>query len=355
MRGLAVMLLIFYFLAVPVCAAEIMDTSPVEKALPDRAREIIGDMDISSMNAEGLISRLGEYIKSHVKAELAAVLRPVSAAIAAAILCSVGESLQIKKDINYVNLAACLVTAVAALGDVNSVAAMGRETMVEMHEFSKVLLPTLCSAAAAAGAVGSSAAKYAATAMFMDILLGAAKSLLLPLLGAYMAALVASAATGDGRLKGIVKLMKWLCTRAMAALTALFGFLLGFSGLSASGADAAAVKTAKALISSFVPVVGKMVAGASESLAAGAGLIRNAVGLFGLGAVMALCMAPFLAIGLRYLLFKAAAAVIGQIAGERIGSLVEGIGSAYGMIMGLVGTGAVFMFISVISLVRTVV
>ena len=98
-----------------------------------------------------------------------------------------------------------------------------------------------------------------------------------------------------------------------------------------------------------------MVAGASDTLAAGAGLIRNTVGVFGLGAVLALCAAPFVAIGLRYLLFKAAAAVVGPVAGEKIGSLVEGIGSVYGMLLGLVGTGAVFMFISIISLIRTVV
>lgn len=355
MRKALLIFMLIFALAIPAHASDLMDTTPLESALPPSAGEIMGGLGTENISAEGILDRTWDYIKRHIKSELAAVLRPVGAVVASALLCSVGESVQIKKEIDYVNLAACLAISVAALGDVNSVAAMGRQSLVEMHEFSKVLLPMLSSAAAASGALGSSAAKYAASALFMDMLMGAAKNLLMPVVGAYTAALVASAATGDGRLKGAVKLMKWLCTKALILLVGAFSFFLSFTGLTATGADAAAAKTAKALLSSFVPVVGKMVAGASESIAAGMGLIRGAIGLFGLGAVIALCAAPFLAIGLRYLLFKAAAAVVGLIAGERVASLVDGIGTVYGMVLALVGTGAIFMFISVMSFVRTVV
>ena len=350
-----ILLLIFFIAILAVPAGAAYGSGEVEGALPGSAEEIMGDMSPESFSAQGLMERLWAYISGNLRGELRAVLRPVAAVVATALLCSVGENMQLKKEINYVNLAGCLAIAAAALGDVNSVAAMGRQALSDMQDFSRVLLPVLTSASAGAGAVGSSAAKYAATALFMDLLMAAASNILLPLLGAYTAALVASAATGDGRLKGAVKFMKWLSKLCLTALVSVFTFYLGLTGIAASGADAAASRAAKAIIGNFVPVVGKMVAGASDTLAAGAQLIRNAVGVFGLGAVLALCAAPFLAIGLRYLLFKAAAAVVGLVAGDRIGSLVEGLSSAYGMLLGLVGTGAIFMFISILSLIRTVV
>ena len=74
-----------------------------------------------------------------------------------------------------------------------------------------------------------------------------------------------------------------------------------------------------------------------------------------MGAVIAVCAAPFLVIGLRYIVFKAVASVVSVIAGERLGSFVDGIGQAYGMLLGLVGITAMFMFISIFSLIRTVV
>ena len=90
----------------------------------------------------------------------------------------------------------------------------------------------------------SSAAAYAASALFMDMLLSAAESLLLPAVGAYTALLLASSALGDGRLKAAVKLLKWVCTRSLCALAALFSFVLGFTGLASGTVDAAAAKTA---------------------------------------------------------------------------------------------------------------
>ena len=343
----------FVFSAVNASAA--FDGSKLENALPPAANEILGDASVDTANADGILSRLGNYIKKNIRNEFVSALRPVCSIIAAAVVCTLADGIQTKKEFDYVNLAACLFVAVGSIGDVNSVASLSGQAVREMHEFSLVLLPMLSSAAAAAGAVSSAAAKYAATALFLDMMLSAAEKLLLPILGAYIAALLASAATGDGRLKGVVKLMKWTSKRSLICIVSVFTFYLSISGIASSGADAAAVKTAKALIGSFVPVVGKMVAGASESLAAGAGIIRNSIGLFGLGGVLALCAAPFLEIGIRYLLFKAVASVVSVIAGERLGSFVDGIGQAYGMLLGLVGTTAVFMFVSILSLIRTVV
>ncbi len=349
------LLVILAFIFSPFTTLAAFDGSKLEDALPPSANEIIGGAGVESLNPDGLFERIGNYIKENIRSELKAALAPACSIISAVIICTLAEGFQSKKEFDYVNLAACLFIAIGAFGDVNSVASMGRQAVEDMHEFSLVLMPMLSSAAAAAGAVSSAAAKYAATALFLDLMLSAAEKLVLPMLGAFSAALLASAATGDGRLKGVVKLMKWTSKKSLICIVSVFTFYLSVTGIAASGADAAAVKTAKALLGSFVPVVGKMVAGASESLAAGAGVIRNSIGIFGMGGVIAVCASPFLVIGLRYLIFKAVASVVSVIAGERLGAFVDGIGQAYGMLLGLVGTTAIFMFISIFALIRTVV
>jgi len=356
LKKLAVVLFVIAaFVFVPTCVSAAFEGSELEKALPESAGEILGASTVEGASADGILAGLSDYLKNNIRKELSSALRPVCSIIGASVICSVADGLQIKKDFDYVNLTGCLLVTVGSVADVNSVASMGRQAVMDIHEFSLVLLPMLSSAAAAAGAVSSAAAKYAATALFMDIMLSAAEKLMLPVLGAYIAATVSSAAIGDGRLKGVVKFMKWTSKKSLICVVSIFTFYLGVTGIAASGADAAAVKTAKAVIGSFVPVVGKMVAGASDSIAAGAGLIRNSIGIFGLGGVLAACAAPFLSIGLRYLLFKAIASVVSVMSNERLGSLVDGIGQAYGMLLGLVGTTAIFMFISILSLIRTVV
>ena len=348
-------ILLFFLLLLSTPAMASYGSENVANALGGTASEIMGNMDLSSFSAEGLARSIWDYISRHLNLELKNALKPVAVLVAVSVLCSMGDGLQRKKELDYVNLAGVMAIALAAVKDVNSVAAMARSALLDMQEFSRVLLPVLASASVSAGAISSGAVKYSAAALFMDLLISAAFKLLLPLLGAYIASLLASSATGDGRLKGTVKLLKWFSKLAMTALVSVFTFYIGIAGIASSGADAAASKAAKAIIANFVPVVGKMVSGASDTIAAGAMLIRSSAGVFGLGAVVALCAAPFLAIGVRYLLFKAVSAVICLVSGERISSLVDGLGNVYGMLLGLVGTGAVFMFISILSLIRTVV
>jgi stage III sporulation protein AE len=101
-------------------------------------------------------------------------------------------------------------------------------------------------------------------------------------------------------------------------------------------------------------VVGSIIADASETVLAGASILRNAIGIFGLLAVIATCILPFLRLGANYLLYKAAAGLSGAIADSRITKLVNAVSTAFGMMMGLVGATAMMLFISIISVIKVV-
>ena len=119
--------------------------------------------------------------------------------------------------------------------------------------------------------------------------------------------------------------------------------------------DAAAAKTVKAVLSTALPVVGKLLSDASEALVAGAGLLRGTVGVYGMLITLGAVCFPVLRLGLRWLLFRAAAAVCAGIAGERQGQLISRLSAVYGLLLGLIAVAAAAEFLSIISLIRTVV
>jgi len=101
--------------------------------------------------------------------------------------------------------------------------------------------------------------------------------------------------------------------------------------------------------------VGGIVADAAETVLAGAMLVRNGIGVAGLLAVLAVCLIPILQLGAHYLMFKAAAGISGALTDSRIGGLIDNLGTAFGMVMGLTGAGAMMMFFSIISMMRMVI
>ncbi len=247
-----------------------------------------------------------------------------------------------------------IAIAAVAVTDVGSFLKLGSETITELSTFSKVLLPTLTAAAAASGAVTSAAVKYAATALFIDVLITIAERFIVPLIFAYTAAVIANAAIGGDELQGAVNALKWIAVTTLSAILLVFIAYLSISGVISGTADALTSRVAKTTLSTILPVVGSIISDAASSIIAGAGMLRNAVGVFGLLVISAICLTPFIRLGVQYLCYKLAAAVTATVSGGRISKLIGGIGTAFGIMMGLTGSMAVLLYFSIISLIQAV-
>ena len=244
-----------------------------------------------------------------------------------------------------------MAVAAIAITDANSLIGMGREALEHMQAFSKLLLPAVAAAAAAAGSPGGAAARDLVTMLFSDVLITVITSLLLPLLYLYMAACVGHAALGNEGLKRVASAIKWAVTAALCAILLIFVGYLTVSGAVAGTADAAAVKAAKFAMSSVVPVVGGILSDAAETVLAGAGILKNVVGVFGMLVVLGICLVPFLQLGIHYLAYKFTAALSAAGSGGRVAGLIDQIGGAFGLVLGMTGSCALLLLISMVSAV----
>ena len=107
-------------------------------------------------------------------------------------------------------------------------------------------------------------------------------------------------------------------------------------------------------ISRAIPVVGSILADASETVLAGAGVLRGTVGATGLLVVLAICLTPFLRLGVQYLLYKGTAALCATIVQPELAHLVDAIGSAFGLVLGMTGAAALILMVSVVSAILAV-
>ena len=358
------LLLLWPVLILPAKAAAqeeetaLVDTQALEAAMPDEAASALEDVDLQDGSGladalesvlEGAFSGLGNVLKSG--------LRSAGLMIVIAMFCALLSALyggEASSTPRYVHLVGTMGIAAVALSDISGFIGLGQSTMTELSEFSRALLPTLSSTAALSGAVTSAAAKYAASALFMEILITLSLRVLLPMIYAYVAALIGTAATGSEALAGVAKLIRWAAVTALTLTMTVFIGFLGLAGFISSATDEYGSRFVKSAVSAALPVVGSMLADAAGTVVAGAGLIKNTIGLVGMLAVLAVCIVPVLRLGLQYLLYKCAAGISGILADKGLTELMNGIGSAFGMILGMTGSCAVMLFISVLSCMRVV-
>ena len=95
-------------------------------------------------------------------------------------------------------------------------------------------------------------------------------------------------------------------------------------------------------------------ADASVSVLAGAGALKGTVGAAGLIVVLAICLTPFLRLALQYLVYRGAAALCATVAQPKLSGLIDAIGSAFGLVLGMTGAGALVLLVSLVSAIGVV-
>ena len=178
---------------------------------------------------------------------------------------------------------------------------------------------------------------------------------LLPLVYFYVAASAADAMLPGNPLKRIAAGIKKVVTWALTGALVLFTGYLTISGAAATSADALTLQVTRTVISTAVPVVGGIISQASGSVLSGAGLLKNSIGIFGMLAVLATCLTPFLRLAVQYLLYKITAFLAGTAGNGTLVELVDALGSAFGLMLGMVGSCALLLLISITSSVSVVI
>lgn len=352
-----IMLMLFFMLLLTANAKAAALPQDLTDALPSAAGEILEDGDLSGPEGfSGGIGRILELARREIGTILRQRVRGAASVLLVVALCGAVESFYQgeRSAALYLPMAGALSVTVLTAGSLDTLIGLGAETIGELNLFSKALLPTLAAATAASGAVTTATFQQVSTVFFVDLLLNLIHGLLLPLVYLYIGALTAASCMPENRLgsiaEGLKKVITWLLTSALLLFTVYLSVVRVISG----AADGTTVKVTKAAISGVVPVVGGIIAEATETVLAGAGMLKNTIGVFGMLAILAACVYPFLQLGIQYLLYKLTAFLAGALGSPGLCKLIDGLGGAFGLVLGMTGSCALLLLVSVLSSVAAV-
>ena len=300
-----------------------------------------------------ILARVPEVLEELLTAGLRTALKLLSVVLLCAFGSGMGTAGQ-QNTLAGIRLAGALSITALTMTDISAMIGLGRDTIGRMDIFSAVLLPVMAVLSAASGGVTASALRQSATVLFSKGLVSAMNTILVPLVYAYVCVSCAQAAAGNPGLDKLARGIKSIVTGCLTLLLLIFVGYLTASGAVAGSVDVSRVKAARMAISRAIPVVGSILADASETVLAGASVLRGTVGATGLLVVLAICLTPFLRLGTQYILYKGTAALCATVAQPELARLIDAIGSAFGLIMGMTGAAALILLVSVVSAVLSV-
>ena len=345
MKRLIRLFLIVLVLAMPVSALEI--TAP---EVPEAGRELMPS-GTSSFGA-GLLEVLQDAI-GYFQPELQQAGGVCACVIGVVMVTSILETLPGSRP-GTVELAGTVAIAVLLLNASDTLIGLGTETVRQVSEYGKLLLPVMTAAMAAQGGVTTASALYTGSAFFNSLLSGLIVSVLTPMVYLFLALSVCGGAVGEDTLKKLRDSAKGAMVWTLKTILYIFTGYIGITRVVSGTTDAAALKAAKLTISGVVPVVGSILSDASEAVLVGAGTVKNAAGIYGLLAVLAVWLGPFVKIGTHYLMLKLTAGLCGIFGNKRMSELVNDFSVAMGFVVAMTGAVCLMLMISTVCFMKGV-
>ena len=345
MRKLVMIALFISILVIPVRALDY--TAP---EVPGSAKELM-PAQIETFG-QGLWKVVSSAI-GKLQPSIANACRTCVSLIAVVLLVSVVQGIS-EKNKGVLELVATLGIAGILLYQTGSLIQLSSQTVTELSEYGKLLLPVMTAALAAQGGATTSAALYGGTAAFNALVCSAVSGLLVPMCYGYLILAVATGAIGNELLQKLRDLVKWLVIWFLKIILYAFTGYMGITGVVSGTTDAAALKVTKMAISGMVPVVGGLMADASESVLISAGVLKNAAGIYGIIALIAVWIAPFLEIGVQYLLLKGTGALCVAFGSKQPADLIRDFSGAMGLLLAMTGAVCILLLISTVCFMKGV-
>lgn len=306
---------------------------------------------------EGMISLLTQ-VPSIFYELMTAGMRTAVKLLAVVLVCSLAQGMEEPgkslHGLPAVRSAGALAITALTMTDVASMIGLGQSTVARMDFFSAVLLPAMAVITAVTGGITAAAARQGVTVLFSKLLVSVMDTIFVPMVYAYVVVCCGQAIAGNQGLEKLAQGIKSMVTGFLTALLLVFVGYLTASGAIAGSVDVSRVKAAKMAISRVIPVVGGILADASETVLAGASALRGSVGAAGMLVVLAICLTPFLHLAVQYMIYKGTAAICAVVAQPELAKLIDAIGSAFGLILGMTGAAALILLVSVVAAVLSV-
>lgn len=325
--------------------------------LSSDVQSVLEKYDIRADNPDSVDSfgagEILEYIYDIAALKLASPLRTFFTLTAVIVFTAFMESSKggLKGGTEHMSgLITAMAGAAAVIPDVCSCFLRVRETIAQSSDFMTSFTPVFAGIIITSGSPGAGMCYNMTVYAVVNIIIQIIDKALLPVLSMCLALSITDAVTKNGSAGGLQRFMKTIVTWTLGFLMTVFIGILSVQGIVRGATDTFASKTAKYVVSNFVPFVGGAVSDAYGTVLGSLKILKSCTGFVGI-VTLCILLLPVLLELMLYRLAVSGAAAIGEIFGaDSMARLLRGVEIALKMTFAVLVCFSV-MFIVAIAVV----
>lgn len=251
------------------------------------------------------------------------------------VLKSISDNLEnnsISKMIYYVQYILIVTIIMSSFTDIIK---MVQDTTSNLIAFMNMLVPILITLLMYTGSITTSGILEPIILFMINFIGNMIQDVIIPLVLIFTSLIIISKISDRIVVDKLSKFLKSGIVWFFGIILTIFVGVVSLEGTMSSSVDGITAKTTKAIVSSAIPVVGKILGDAVDTVLGCGIILKNAVGLLGVIIVISICIMPILKLTALTITYKLLATITQPIADNKILSLLEQIGDIFKILLAI--------------------
>lgn len=303
------------------------------------------------LNISSIVNRVLRYLFKEIYTNIDLLIK----LMVIVVFCSILKNLQtsfLSESVGEMAFYACYVVIVSVLVlSLNTALGLGREIIDSMVAFMHSTIPVLVTLMVSGGNVATGGVLQPILIMIVEVAAAIFKNLFLSLIFLVSILSIVDNISDKVQISKLTGFIKQINTWCMGIILTVFVAIVGLQGSLGAVVDGVTSKTAKFAIGAFVPVAGKYLADAADTVIGCTLLIKNAAGVAVMVGIIAICLVPLLKIFALILLYRITCVLIEPISEKRITNCINEMANSLMHILGIAASVAFMFLLSITAIV----
>lgn len=331
----------------------------------NQAQEYTGDFfddmnlsDIFNQAVQGKVSNqtlykkiiriLGKEISSNIKTLISILVIIVIHGI----LKSITDSLENSNVSQIIYFVQYILIVTLIMSNFTEIIKLIKETANNLVGFINLLMPLLLTLMVYTGNITTSTVLEPILLFVSNFIGNIIVEVLIPLVLIIVVFSIISKISDKIQVEKISKFLKSGVVWFLGIVLTIFVGVVSLEGTLSSSVDGITAKTAKAAVSSVIPVVGKVLGDVVDSVLGCGVILKNAVGVVGVIVIIGICIIPVLKIATLSIMYSLASAVVQPVADEKIVKLLDEMSGVFKLLLAILCSLSVILIIGVTLVIK---
>lgn len=314
--------------------------------------EIINSAITGKVDNKPILEKILKLFGKEIVSTFKTIISILTIILVHSIIKAFADNLQtsdISKIVYYVQY--ILIIAIV-MGNFSGLILSIKETIINLVGFMNSLVPLLVTLMIYTGNIATSSLLEPIILFIITLISNIIINLIIPIVSIITALAIVSKLSDKVQIEKLSKFMKSSIIWFLGIILTIFVGVISLEGTLASSVDGITAKTAKAAVSSMIPVVGKILGDSVDSVL-GCGLVlKNALGVVGVIIVIGICAMPIIKLSILTIMYNISAAIIEPLADEKIVKLLSEFGDIFKLLLGIMCSVSVLLIVGITLVIK---